>query len=221
MLLLGIETSSRKSSVALSEGPRLLQERFLPAASSASASLITTIDALFMETGISFGSVEGIAVGIGPGSFTGIRLGLATARGLSLPRGIPLRGISSFDILVHDLMPVAGITCPFTSAQSHGICAALFRSEKKGLTKLREPFVCTPGKTSFFPDEDIFFLGPDLDRYRDSLRNALGQRAHFDQDNRHPRAAAAAALFDSPAAVEDRNTTAISPLYIIPAVKQR
>lgn len=100
MNILGIETSTRRAGLAIVRDGALLREAVLPEETNPSAQLVPALERLMNECGFVPAEIGGIAVGIGPGSFTGIRIGLATARGFCTARGTPLRGISGFDNLI-------------------------------------------------------------------------------------------------------------------------
>ena len=94
MLILAFDTATRVATSALVYDGEPLGERI-----SRPASLLEDLDALLSLAGAEAGEVDGLAVGRGPGSFTGIRIGLATARALGLALGIPAAGVSTLDAL--------------------------------------------------------------------------------------------------------------------------
>lgn len=100
MNILGIETSTRRAGLAIVRDGALLREAMLPDEANPSAQLVPALERLLKECGLVPAEIGGIAVGIGPGSFTGIRIGLATARGFCAARGTPLRGVGGFDNLI-------------------------------------------------------------------------------------------------------------------------
>ena len=94
MITLAIDTSTTRGAVAVLDGDRLVGEEFFER------------DGLFDAIGrLQPGNFELLVVGVGPGSFTGIRAGLAAAKGLALPRAVPIRAVSSFDALALTALP--------------------------------------------------------------------------------------------------------------------
>ncbi|MFN3476310.1 MAG: tRNA (adenosine(37)-N6)-threonylcarbamoyltransferase complex dimerization subunit type 1 TsaB, partial [Candidatus Methylomirabilales bacterium] len=83
MIVLGIETSTMQGGVALLEEEGLIAETFLSVAATHSERLLPAIDRLFHDARLSLEEIDGIACAIGPGSFTGLRIGLSTAKGLA------------------------------------------------------------------------------------------------------------------------------------------
>jgi tRNA threonylcarbamoyladenosine biosynthesis protein TsaB len=94
MLILAFDTATDVATSALVADGEVLGER-----SSRAVTLLEDLDALLRQAGTHTRDVEGLAVGIGPGSFTGVRIGLATARGLALALGVPVAGVSTLDAL--------------------------------------------------------------------------------------------------------------------------
>ena len=99
MRILALETSSSVSAVALADGERVIAEDDTPSETKHGETLLPRIRALLDEAGWSLQQLELIATGVGPGSFTGLRVGLATAKGLALATGVPIRGVSSLRVL--------------------------------------------------------------------------------------------------------------------------
>ena len=92
MVILAFDTATDVATSALVDGGEVLGER-----SSRAVTLLEDVDALLRQAGMHTGDIEALAVGVGPGSFTGVRIGLSTARGLALALGIPVAGLSTLD----------------------------------------------------------------------------------------------------------------------------
>jgi tRNA threonylcarbamoyladenosine biosynthesis protein TsaB len=99
MLVLGIETSTRRGSVALVEGERLLLALEHAEPNAHAEALLPLVKRLFAETGVSKTKVERVAVGTGPGSFTGLRIGIALGEGIALALSIPIVGVCSLEAM--------------------------------------------------------------------------------------------------------------------------
>jgi tRNA threonylcarbamoyladenosine biosynthesis protein TsaB len=193
----------------------------LPDAGRPSAELVPALDRLLKRHRLAAADIGGIAVGTGPGSFTGIRLGIATARGLSLARGIPIRGIGGFDNLLAGFKGAAACVCPIVDAHSYGIYTAVYEREGGSYRCRRAPFVCRPEELPGLVEGEVVIVGPHLGRFREKLAGLFGSRASFDAADRFPSASAAALLFDGPAAVCDDPPGAVTPLYLLPGVRMR
>ncbi len=94
MLILAFDTATDVATSALVSDGEVLGER-----TSRAVTVLEDVDALLRQAGAHTRELEGLAVGIGPGSFTGVRIGLATARGLALALGVPVAGVSTLDAL--------------------------------------------------------------------------------------------------------------------------
>ncbi len=94
MLILAIDTATEVATSALVEDGEVLGER-----SSRASTVLEDVDALLRQGGRHAGDLDAVAVGTGPGSFTGVRIGLATVRGLALALGVPAAGVSTLDAL--------------------------------------------------------------------------------------------------------------------------
>ncbi|MEQ9606430.1 MAG: tRNA (adenosine(37)-N6)-threonylcarbamoyltransferase complex dimerization subunit type 1 TsaB [Kiloniellaceae bacterium] len=97
-VLLAMDAAGSACSVALWAGGRVVLRRFAPMARGHSEQLVPMIAAVMAEWGGGFADLTALAVTTGPGAFTGVRIGLATARGLALARGLPLIGVSSLEV---------------------------------------------------------------------------------------------------------------------------
>ena len=107
MKLLALDTSSNLCSVALAlPGALLVREQM--AAGSHGTCLLPMIDALLQEGAIALGDLDAIAFGRGPGGFTGVRMGVGVAQGLSLASGVPLIGVSDLQVVARHMLPASG-----------------------------------------------------------------------------------------------------------------
>lgn len=99
MKLVGVDTSTKTGSVALLENDNLVDELSSPVGESFSRSLLAMIERLLTKNGTTLDGLSGFGVAIGPGSFTGIRIGLSTIRGITLSKRLPVYGISSLEAM--------------------------------------------------------------------------------------------------------------------------
>src|SRR5262245_29195740 len=102
--LLALDTSTERESVAVVEGGAVAGEVRLRTADSHSRRLLPTVDFLLSTLGLSPGELAGFAVTVGPGSFTGLRVGLSTVQGLALAASRPCLGLSTLDVLAARLI---------------------------------------------------------------------------------------------------------------------
>lgn len=113
MNLLAIDTTTQTGSIALLEEEKIISEKILDLQVTQVEKLLPAVALLFRETGWDFERLEGLAVSIGPGSFTGLRIGLATMKAFAQVHNLPLIGVSSLEALAHNAheskKPVAAV----------------------------------------------------------------------------------------------------------------
>jgi len=166
MLILAFDTATDVATSALVSDGEVLGER-----TSRASTVLEDIDALLRQAGAHTRELEGIAVGIGPGSFTGVRIGLATARGLALALRVPVAGVSTLDAL---------------AAGAPGAVPVVDARRGEVFLLQGEPRVLPPAEVDLALG--TVCVGSGAVRYR-SVLEAAGAEIPPDQDDRHvPRA---------------------------------
>ena len=136
MLILAFETSAKAASVALLEPPRLLGEVYQNTGLTHSQTLLVMAENLLKQCGKTAQDVTAVAAAHGPGSFTGVRIGAAAAKGFSWGRDIPCYGVSTLEAMAEGLGVWDGYVCPVMDARRSQVYNALFRAERGTLTRL-------------------------------------------------------------------------------------
>jgi tRNA threonylcarbamoyladenosine biosynthesis protein TsaB len=187
VLILAFDTATEVATSALVEDAEVLGERV-----SRAVTLLEDVDALLRQAGAHTSDLEALAVGTGPGSFTGVRLGLATARGLALALGIPVAGVSTLAAL---------------AAGAPGAVPVVDARRREVFVLKGEPRVLAPGDLDVSPG--MLCVGSGAVRYR-SVLEAAGAQIPPDDDDRHlPRA-----RFHAQLAQEFGPAEAVEPLYL-------
>jgi tRNA threonylcarbamoyladenosine biosynthesis protein TsaB len=193
-------------------------EYFLNAGIPHSESLLVMIDELLRRTGLKLEEVAGLAVSIGPGAFTGLRVGVSVAKGLSLSRQIPLIPVPTLDALAHAVPYSQHLLCPILDAKKKQVYAALYHREENDLLKLTPDLLITPAELAAKITRPVIFLGDAVDGYGDSLRHILGDKAGFAPTHlRLPRALQVARL----GLVELRAGRTVSAHELVPRYVRR
>ena len=185
MLILAFDTATDVAASALVDGDEVVAER-----ASTPKTLLADVDALLRQSGAHAGDVEALAVGIGPGSFTGTRIGLAVARGLALALGVPAAGVSTLDAL---------------AAGAPGAEPVI--DARRGEVFVRGPRALAPDRLGFAPR--AVCVGDGAVRYRQVLEER-GYAVPPDDDVRHR----VAARFHARLARDFGPVQALVPLYV-------
>lgn len=136
MLLLAFETSAKAASVALFEGEKLLGEQYQNTGLTHSQTLMVMAEDLLSQCGKQVQDLTAVAVANGPGSFTGVRIGVAAAKGLAWGRELPCYGVSTLEAMALGLGVFEGYICPVMDARRSQVYNALFYVNQGVLTRV-------------------------------------------------------------------------------------
>jgi tRNA threonylcarbamoyladenosine biosynthesis protein TsaB len=179
-------------SVALVAHGRCLAEYSLDVPTTHSQRLLRQLERIREDVGIEWRELAGLAVSMGPGSFTGLRIGLSVAKGLALAVNLPLLGVSTLDGLARQVVAPPGTrVCALLDARKQEVYAAFYECDGNGLP-LRTGFdlVLRPEQLAEQLAGPIILVGDGAVAYREIFRNRLGAAAIFAPPASHfPRAA--------------------------------
>lgn len=198
MFILGIDTATKVAGAAVIGEGRLISERFINNLKTHSQNIIPMIQQVLEDAGITPGDLARIAVTGGPGSFTGLRIGMSVAKTMSLALDIPVISISTLKALAWNILGTQGLICPILDARKNEVYTAIYKTGDKELIELIAPTAVSIenliGEINSHEGE-VTFLGDAVPVYGDILREKLGPRAGFaSMINSFPRASAAAEL---------------------------
>ena len=189
MLILAVETSTFTGSVALVEASvegeaspslRVIGETTLQVSETHSSRLMPTIDRLLRETSLPMQKVQGIALGLGPGSFTGLRIAVSTVKGLAFALQVPVVGVPTLDVLANNIRYASTQVCPVLDARKKEVYAALFRGDGQGnLKKVSEDWVLSPEDLCSRISGTTVLVGNGTEVYGEIFKKRLGPRALF------------------------------------------
>jgi tRNA threonylcarbamoyladenosine biosynthesis protein TsaB len=227
MNLLAIETSGATSSVALCEGPRLTASRLFPSQMSLCQNLAAEIDAVLAHLPADE-SLEAIAVSLGPGSFTSLRIGVVTAKALAHQLGIPLAGVPTMEALASAFAHESGRTlCVLQPAWKTAVYLATFTaSEAGGVRQVMSPTALEPQTALDHLSQvegELLLVGEAALLHRDLLSRALGARAALAPAAMSvPQASLVAeAARQRLASPDPKAAFELRPLYVVPSQAER
>ena len=162
MLILAFETSAKAASVALTENGKLLGESYQNTGLTHSQTLMVMAQDLLKQCGKTVSQLTAVAVAEGPGSFTGVRIGVAAAKGLSWGADIPCCGVSTLEAMAESLNIYQGYVCPCMDARRSQVYNALFyvsRGEIRRVTQDRAIALADLAEEIKTLPEPVFLVG--------------------------------------------------------------
>jgi tRNA threonylcarbamoyladenosine biosynthesis protein TsaB len=182
------------ASVALVEDGVVLREERSPEGASRphhAEVLVALLESVLQKTGIRFDDLSGMAVSIGPGSFTGLRIGLSLLKGLAFESRIAVVGVSTLLASAFRATDWEGLVCPILDARKKEVYAALFRRSGNHVERLIEDSASSPetwlaAMAGARNGDPILFLGDGTARFAGLIRAAFGDRARLSRGERYP-----------------------------------
>ena len=144
MLVLGIETSTPQASVAIGSEQGVIASALVSRGASYNEFLLPAIRFCLDEAGLDFNNIGGVAVTLGPGLFTGMRVGVATAKALAQALSTPICGMSSLDLVAYEVRYAPKTICVALDARRNEVFHAFYRSSPGGIQRMTEYRVETP-----------------------------------------------------------------------------
>lgn len=194
MKILAVDTSGPVCGVAVAEDEHILSEITVLNKKTHSANLMPMIEQALQAAGKDIGEMDRIAAVIGPGSFTGIRIGVSTVKGLAHGAGKPCVAVDALEALALSAGNFDGLVCPIQDARAGQVYGAVFKDGKR-LTE-DEPIKLTEyvGHLKTMGDKYLF-TGDGMDVHREELKEMLGEKACFPEAHlNHLRPSAVAVL---------------------------
>ncbi len=176
-LILGIETSTDTGSIALSLDDTPVSELTVDITSKGSERLVPVIDFMLSQSGFSSDLIDAVSLAIGPGSYTGLRIGLSTAKALCFANEIPLVTVCSLHALALRLPLAFFPVAPLIDAHASLVYGALFKWGQEDISpkamKLVDFIELLP------KNEIVIFTGPDLDTFREKINSVRSDNSVF------------------------------------------
>lgn len=184
MLILAVDSATPVAGVALMDEKRLIKEEYSNYKKTHSESLMPMVDRVMRESRCRLTDLDGIAITIGPGSFTGLRIGLATAKGMALASGLPLVALSTLEVLAANVIGGDGLICPILDARRNEVYGGLYRMKAFTPENVYPPGAYEPEEFFNAINEQVLMsgaercivLGDAADVYWDSVGRIMGER---------------------------------------------
>ena len=181
MLILALDSTAQVGSVALCEDERLIAEYTLNTGHTHSETLLPMVESVLKIAGCTVDDVELFVCTAGPGSFTGVRIGAATVKGMAFGKDIPCIGVSTLEALALNGVALDGILCPCMNARRQQVYNALFDCNGRELTRLcddRALAISELGQelAEKYPQRPVYLMGDGATITYDTLAEALGER---------------------------------------------
>jgi tRNA threonylcarbamoyladenosine biosynthesis protein TsaB len=179
MRILAVDTAAKSCSVAIMAAGSLSAELITLKDETHSKHLMELIHKVLGMAGFRVGELDGLAVTIGPGSFTGLRIGVSTVKGLAHALNKPVVGVSSLDALAWQCADRSHLICALLDARKGEVYSATYRFENDTLTQKSLENVTAPEVAVEGLKEPCVFIGSGAQLYRRNIINVLGNLANF------------------------------------------
>lgn len=220
MIILALDTSGPVAGVALWQDGRIRYEAMAVNKMTHSVSMLPMTEEALRRTEIKKEQLSLLAVTVGPGSFTGVRIGVSTIKGMSHALGIPCAAVDALEATAAGMDSFGDVICPIQDARVHQVYGAAFRKGERLTEDMALPLdeylerICPLG-------DSFVFTGDGVIPYRENIARIMGDRARFAPDQLaylRPAAVACLAARDREKAVDYLE---LKPLYLRPPQAER
>ncbi|SDP27493.1 tRNA (adenosine(37)-N6)-threonylcarbamoyltransferase complex dimerization subunit type 1 TsaB [Desulforhopalus singaporensis] len=218
--ILSLDTATPCSSVALTRGTRehgeILGALNLSGNVTHSRRLLASIDYLMNQSGVDWDDLDAVNVSLGPGSFTGLRIGMATAKGLAAAAGKPLIGVSTLDGLAAKCV-TGRLVCAVLDARKKEVYGAFYRCDKKGRSaRVSDMAVLSPQVLAQQINEPVLMVGDGAVAYKQKFKELLGDKLTIAPAHLHEPGASAIGMLAGEAYLREEmlDISRVQPIYI-------
>jgi len=185
-LLLSLETSTQSCSAALHDDGVLVAFKLIETPRSAASQLAVMIDAVFQDANRKPQELKGVIVAAGPGSYTGLRIGVATAKGLCYALKIPIVSVNTLELMAYQFLETDAvkkymqddnvILCPMLDARRMEVYCALLDHKLNYIEEVQAKVITAESFNDMIESTPIFFFGDGADKCKDIIKHP---NAHF------------------------------------------
>ncbi len=176
MIVLGIDTSGYANAVGVVDSNQVLADFTFEARNDSLEKIVGNIDSILKEAKLSLEDVQGFGVGLGPGSWTGIRVGVTIGKILAYSTNKPIAGMSTLEVLAYQARNMPGLICPIINAGAGDmVYAAFYRSKDGGIvSRIGEYYVGDIQGLAEIVKESVVLVGAEAGAYSQLINQALG-----------------------------------------------
>jgi tRNA threonylcarbamoyladenosine biosynthesis protein TsaB len=181
MRILGVDTSTACGGIVIIDDDEVVAEYAFCQEETPSARLIPALQALLEEARLNLAEIEGIAVSLGPGSFTGVRVGLSAVKGLALATAKAVVGVPCLDALAAHHPVTPHLICPLVDARKGEVYTALYKQREGGEIERLTPYqaLSPAALMEEIPRQETIFLGDGAEVYGEFIKGRMGEHALF------------------------------------------
>ncbi len=218
MLVLSVDSSYSTATCALIKDDKILAEINLNDKKQHSVILMRLIDSILKEYEIDINDIDAFIISRGPGSFTGLRIGMATLKGLAFASKKPLISVSTLDALAYNSISFQGIICPIMDALRDNIYTCLYKNENNNLTPLiKEQCLNINELVTILKEQTlpIIFVGDGVAKHKEFLQENIPNSFFAPNHSNFPKASSVGELGIKK--INDgviENIDSINPIYL-------
>ena len=179
MKILAVDTATKSCSAAVIDNKAILAESTLMENETHSRHLLSLVDTVMGRSKLKLSQLDGFAVCVGPGSFTGLRIGIASVKGFAYALNKPVVGISSLQTLAWQCQNASYLICPLIDARKQEVYFGRYRYQNGELRTEGREQVASPAEAVRGIREPTIWIGNGAELYREHILSALGESAHF------------------------------------------
>ena len=204
-------------SIAVSENSDIIKEENLLLDRQHSSLLVPKIKELLKGVDLSIGEIDVFVVGLGPGSFTGLRIGVSTVKGFGLTLGKPCIGVASIDAMALNVDGREGQIVPFIDAKRGNVYSAIYMKKDNCITKRSKHLLLKIDDVMKKVKGPAIFLGDGVNLYRENIERLRKGSIFLEEDYWYPRASNLIKLaFSEAKKHKKRDLSKLSPIYLYP-----
>ncbi len=217
MKILGVDTSSKFLSIALSENADIIKEESHLLDRRHASELVPKVRELLKKTRTPINKISAFIIGLGPGSFTGLRIGVSAVKGFGIASGKPCIGVASIDSIACNVQEDNENIIPIIDAKRNQVYAAVYRKKGSRVVRLSDYLLLPIGELLKKVKGSPVFLGDGAGLYRDDILNSSKKAVFLEDKYWYPKAGNLIKLgFSKVSKAKKQNLGKLTPLYLYP-----